>query len=522
MGVKTDRFKKAFTGNVSDKMLASRVQKAQAEIARLKTNIQALTQAGIGAEVYQRQVPVLEKQQTDALKGTTNEAKYEALEQVKLAARERADAAAEALHNRPNQTTVDSLKQLLDSDGVAALDDRVKDIGAKCKKPADRKQMLAIIEARWGLSNINGDLDSKTLPMLYKCFSMVPQDHIKGNKALTEIRRDASPPVGEASFYSGGKNSLIVLNLGDAGEWADIDHTITGDDGTTHTASYYDHTTLHEIGHAVDERLKYMATNGKNANRGGWKTETPASIAHIASAHFGFADDFPTLPKALVVSYLFDVLASGTPPPQGPKWLEAKQIGDSGLTRDEMLADPGIQDAETARLKFETDGWPVNNPNPMEMAIQDARTKTKLKASKRKAAVSAIDRCLRYRVKMADVVDAVLAEIPTDIPDDGVFAQMEQHEAVKWCKSVRMSGSSSGLWDQGASGATAGTIDGRVYKESYKSEWCSYEATARQGNVSNYQFRAAGEWFAELYAVAYMGWLGDNHWIKQLQMPPAG
>ncbi len=521
MGVKTDRFKKAFTGNVSDKMLASRVQKAQAEIARLKTNIQALTQAGIGAEVYQRQVPVLEKQQTDALKGTTNEAKYEALEQVKLTARERADAAAEALHNRPNQTTVTNLKQLIVSDGVGALDDRVRDIGSKCKKPADRKQMLAIIEARWGLSNINGDLDSKTLPRLYECFKMVPEDHLKGNTSLKEIRRDANPPDGEASFYKGEQEKLIVLNLGSDGEWHDPDHTITSDSGVKHKTSYFNHTTLHEIGHAVDDRLKYMKTNGKNANRGGWKQEFPDSIAPVAAREKGFYDAFPTLPKPLLAHYLKEVLSSGTASPQPGKWAQAKRVGDSGVTVEELTGNAGIQQAEQKRAEYDQDEWPADGTPDIDNEVNAARStamKT-LKAAKLMAAYTTIDKILRNRLPMDSAADETIAESPAAIPDENLWNQLAAHDAVKWCQSVRLKGKADGVWEGGASAAAAATLGGRIYQQAYSDgRWNSYASRAE--SISNYQFRADGEWFAELYAAAFLGWLGDNHWIKQLQMPP--
>ncbi|HEX8109170.1 MAG TPA: hypothetical protein VF516_15660, partial [Kofleriaceae bacterium] len=46
-------------------------------------------------------------------------------------------------------------------------------------------------------------------------------------------------------------------------------------------------------------------------------------------------------------------------------------------------------------------------------------------------------------------------------------------------------------------------IDGRVYHEAYAGRWVSYEAAARARKVSNYQFRAPGEWFAEAYAAYY-------------------
>jgi len=43
----------------------------------------------------------------------------------------------------------------------------------------------------------------------------------------------------------------------------------------------------------------------------------------------------------------------------------------------------------------------------------------------------------------------------------------------------------------------------RIYQESYSLRWSSYAKEARSRKVSQYQFRAPGEWFAEAYAAYY-------------------
>lgn len=46
-------------------------------------------------------------------------------------------------------------------------------------------------------------------------------------------------------------------------------------------------------------------------------------------------------------------------------------------------------------------------------------------------------------------------------------------------------------------------LGGRIYQESYRNLWFSYDQAARARKVSLYQFRAPGEWFAEAYAAYY-------------------
>jgi hypothetical protein len=46
-------------------------------------------------------------------------------------------------------------------------------------------------------------------------------------------------------------------------------------------------------------------------------------------------------------------------------------------------------------------------------------------------------------------------------------------------------------------------VRGRIYQKSYGGHWTSYHLAAKLHRVSSYQWRAPGEWFAEVYAVYY-------------------
>jgi hypothetical protein len=63
-------------------------------------------------------------------------------------------------------------------------------------------------------------------------------------------------------------------------------------------------------------------------------------------------------------------------------------------------------------------------------------------------------------------------------------------------------------------------IGDRIYHEAYARSWVSYKAAARRKGLTSYQFRAPGEWFAELYAGWKTGKLGPKHpalkWLKEL------
>lgn len=88
---------------------------------------------------------------------------------------------------------------------------------------------------------------------------------------------------------------------------------------------------------------------------------------------------------------------------------------------------------------------------------------------------------------------------------------------LAWCKNVRVA--ASPWFDPGVCKKVA--IDGRVYQESYSGRWVSYLLSARSKGITSYQFRAPGEWFAELYAAYFSGKLKKEHpyasWLKTLK-----
>ena len=46
-------------------------------------------------------------------------------------------------------------------------------------------------------------------------------------------------------------------------------------------------------------------------------------------------------------------------------------------------------------------------------------------------------------------------------------------------------------------------VRGRIYQKSYEGYWTSYKLKGKRHRVSSYQWRAPGEWFAEVYATYY-------------------
>jgi hypothetical protein len=61
-----------------------------------------------------------------------------------------------------------------------------------------------------------------------------------------------------------------------------------------------------------------------------------------------------------------------------------------------------------------------------------------------------------------------------------------------------------------------------VFAEAYDRQWVSYDFAARKKGLTGYQFRAPGEWFAELYAGYRIGKLQSSHpaisWLSKLKV----
>ena len=107
------------------------------------------------------------------------------------------------------------------------------------------------------------------------------------------------------------------------------------------------------------------------------------------------------------------------------------------------------------------------------------------------------------------------APVKPPVPAKKAEWEAAQKKVDAWCQSVR---EGNGLWWK-AGLSKQHAIGTRVYHEAYEGRpWVSYLYAARAQGITGYQFRAPGEWFAELYAAYFAKRLKKSHpavaWLK--------
>lgn len=310
--------------------------------------------------------------------------------------------------------------------GRELLDAMVSDLGGKAKDADSKAFVRSAITARFGTKLDDKDLTTKYLPRLYKVLGMVPGSHTLDNPMLKIINRQRTK-VETSGDYTDGTGVInlkaprtgLVDSLVSFGAWA-LPQKLVGKQ-LPGGVSQFDALTLHEVGHAVDDKQKFMDGKMGSVSFGGWQKHTVDEVAQVVAQAHGFYDAFAELGKPFLTAYLKAVLTKKKPQDDG----------------------------------------------------------------------------------------AVTAALPGGAKPD--WKKLAKHAAVDHAENIRMKNDSAGLWDRGDSGAAKYAIGGSVFQEAYGGQWVSYALSARSARVTDYQFRADGEWYAEAYAAFFLGKLKPGH-----------
>jgi hypothetical protein len=264
------------------------------------------------------------------------------------------------------------------------------------------------LKERYGFEITNpAKMPNTHLDQVYKMFDLVPEADV----VQSQMKTLNYEPLVQVDDGKGGKKwkkntgasyGGASINMGDYGkeDWPYVDpKDPTGK--TPMKANGFSISTLHELGHSVDDRFKIMDSNQSKSGAGGWRQE---SLQSTATA---FIDQF--------------------------------KAGDA-----KSLSKP-LDDGALSTAVSDAFGGKVNRPG----GISDPDWK---------------------------VLKALLDLCRTRGNPDTNWPWSSPHD-----------------------------INGRTYHEAYDGTWWSYETAVRAKalTVRDYQWRAPGEWFAELYAFSF-------------------
>lgn len=229
--------------------------------------------------------------------------------------------------------TPKELKDILKSpDGHKLLDDIVN----KLEPSAQREVMKAAFEARFGCSlelmkpGVGGavpetelDRPAPNIRRFYEEMAKLPPSNTLDNDSMLTFSHVAGAPTGSAYNFVDKKVLMREGDLETSGLYGiSIEHQIGKVDdnakpkeGKPQTAFSWN--TLHEVGHAVDDKLSYMKTHGERL--AGWKVygANVGEPAKIIADEFGFDAGY-------VADYMMGNAGQVLPIPE-PKGCDAEE-----------------------------------------------------------------------------------------------------------------------------------------------------------------------------------------------------
>lgn len=175
-----------------------------------------------------------------------------------------------------------------------SVDGKMKVFKARDPKPtkdqiAAEEQRLKILYRSQNLA-MDGDEKAPDVKRFYDAMAKLPPSDTLNNDSLKIF---TSKEKGGGSYYSSGRREVVMAEnsssdsyytVGSAMELEGVDALCTPEPGASLT--YFSWNTLHEVGHAADDKLGYMKRNGRAL--GGWEDygANVIPIAEAVSTHF--------------------------------------------------------------------------------------------------------------------------------------------------------------------------------------------------------------------------------------------
>jgi hypothetical protein len=286
-----------------------------------------------------------------ALPGRDYDGATKLLAPVSAACKALAEKKKMAGNTPPSKAEFDAI--LAQPGGQAQLDKVV----ASLPDTTSSEVLQKAIEARFGVQSFQNLTETggatgpgrgtpKSLKKIYALMAKVPQQNVKDNASLKQIELYGGSATDAAnakrgSFYAPDKKK-IVLSCGrdedtDPQPLANVPLSLPNvepdcemvPDSEVPVPKYFDWTTLHEVGHAIDDKQHFMDRRAGNAAFGAWQTHG-GDVAPIAKAVAQACKIAGAAGEAYVAAYL---LGAKSPPPTAPAgradWADAVKAAEA-------------------------------------------------------------------------------------------------------------------------------------------------------------------------------------------------
>ena len=355
----------------SDKYEA-RLLLVQTPIGVLTTTSPRKNDATIGADI-EKTDEALKKATDEAAKTPTTLAQFETV----LKNLEEADvrckaAAAKKTMKGNNAPSEPDLKKIMEGPGGAKLlDEIVAGLGTGARRSAVRGDE-GPLRSRFGRvredSGTNVPLAPEagatpdadlSIAKIYELMTKVPESHVKDNPSFKKVRRRPGDDA-KGSYYSGAEGEVVIgqgrpdtsdertLGLPTELEAIDLDSVSKGGPAP----NFFDWNTLHEVGHAVDDKKSFMKKNIGNADYAGWEWHG-ADVTVVAKAAEG---KFSGITPDMIAKYLSEGTEPGLITRMTQDWTKCKAWCD-GIRHGKIPWKAGSQCGKTVENGgFQIDG----------------------------------------------------------------------------------------------------------------------------------------------------------------------
>ena len=269
----------------------------------------------------------------------------------------------------------------------------------------------------------------------------------------------------------------VALGLGKEGK--NPLRSLFGKDAPMNNENLYDWTIRHELGHAVDKRIKFTEKRARLTEFGGWKKYK----TNEADARRNLAKTFLTqggIPSTVYnqdISYTFQKSEIDKEATEKHR----KQKMDEYYAEGTKLSDRDYEKSQNHIIKHNVSYTSHNNL----LDIFSDHLKNKSQTVE------------EYHEKVIEKLNSAMKD--WNETQKQPWFQQNDPGIRRAARALRIAQTAPYFLSDGG----PELFDGRVYQIDHYGSWVSYLKTARNHLVSNYQFSSPSEWFAEAYAAYY-------------------